>query len=90
MTDIYAVSLSASQGAGGTVVRAELIHSDEGRTTSASLVWPELPGINAAGNSSEWLYSVLSRLMMEYDDHTVISAKTQPTADFRAVAQREA
>ena len=90
MSEIYAVSLSASQGVGGPVMRAELLHSDDGRTTSASLEWPEIPAINAAGNSSEWLYSLLSRLLMEYDTHVVMQARTRPAADISVVNQREA
>jgi len=90
VTEIYAVSLSASQGVGGATVRAELLHSDDGRTTSASLEWPEVPPINAAGNSAEWLYSLLSRVLMEYDAHTVVAAKTRPSEDFKVVLQREA
>lgn len=90
MSDIYAVSISASQGVGGVVMRAELLHSDEGRTTSASLEWPEIPAINAAGNSAEWLYSVLSRVLMEYDAHVVTTARTKPAQDLKVVLQREA
>lgn len=90
MAEIYAVSLSTSQGVGGAVVRAELLHSDDGRTTSASLEWPEIPAINAKGNSAEWLYSLLSRLLMDYDTHTVTQARTRPTEDISVVSQREA
>ena len=90
MSEIYAVSLSASQGPDGASVRANLIYSDDGRTTSASIEWPEMDGINAAGNSSEWLYSLLSRLLMEYDVHTVVSAKTTPAPGVKVVNQREA
>ena len=90
MAEIYAVSLSTSQGVGGVVVRAELLHSDDGRTTTASLEWPEIPAINAAGNSAEWLYSLLSRLLMEYDTHTVTQARTRPTESISVVSQREA
>lgn len=90
MPEIYAACISASQGASGVTVRANLIHSDDGRTTEASIEWPEIPAINAEGNSAEWLYSVLSRLLMEYDVHTVTSAKTSPSQDFKVVLQREA
>lgn len=90
MAELYAVCLSASQGRRGPKVTANLIFSDEGRTTDAHIEWPEMPAINAAGNSSEWLYSVLSRLLMEYDAHTVVSARTQPAQDLSVVSQREA
>lgn len=90
MPEIYAASLSVSQGAKGPKLSAHLVHSDDGRTTEAHLEWPILPPINAGGNSSEWLYSLLSRTLMEYDAHTVVSASTHPVQDFSVVNQREA
>lgn len=90
MADIYAVCLSISQGAGDVTVRAHLLHSDDDRTTEASVSWPSVPPINAEGNSSEWLYSVLSRMLMNYDDHIVTEASTHSAAKLSPVVQREA
>lgn len=68
---VYAVSLSASQGASAPRVSAHLIMSHDGAKTSIDLEW-ELPhAIQAGGSPTEWLYSVLSRIVQDYDDHTI-------------------
>lgn len=90
MPEIYAASLSVSQGAKGPKLAAHLLYSDDGRTTEAHIEWPQLPPINAAGDSAEWLYSLLSRVLMEYDAHTVVSASTHPAQELKVVGQREA
>lgn len=90
MQGIYAVCLSASQGVDGVKIRAHVLFSDDGRTTEATLAWPELGAIQAEGDSSAWLYSVLSRLLMDYDNHMVENAKVHPAASLSGTVQREA
>lgn len=68
---IYAVSLSASQGAHGPRVSAHLIMSHEGAKTSVDLTWDLPHAIEAGGSPTEWLYSVLGRVVQDYDDHTI-------------------
>lgn len=71
MEPIYAVSLSASQSAGPPSVTAALVYSEGPARSTVRLEW-ELPTrINPAGNAGEWLYAVLSRLVQDYDDHTI-------------------
>ena len=68
---IYAVSISASQGKYGPHVMGHLIFSEEGRKTAVDISW-ELPhAIQAGGSPIEWLYSVLSRVVQDFDDHTI-------------------
>ena len=78
MTDHYAACLSLSQGSNGTTARAFLLLSSEGRTHELALEWPPLGEINANLDVSEWLYSALSRLVTNYDDHLVVKAKLEP------------
>lgn len=73
MARIYAASLSMSQGDGVPQVHANLLVSQDGAKTSVALGWDLPTPINADGNAGEWLYAVLSRLVQDYDDHTVKS-----------------
>lgn len=90
MSEVYAVCLSTSQGHAGVSVRAHLLHTDDDGTLEVTVEWPELPAINAKGVPTEWLYSVLSRLLQDYDVNTVTSAKTSPSVVLKGVRQREA
>ena len=78
MTEIYAASLSLSQGSRGTTACASLMLCHEGQTRELSLEWPNLGDINAHLDVAEWLYSALSRLVTNYDEHTVVIAKVHP------------
>lgn len=79
MTEIYAGCVSFSQGRQGTTVRASLIHSEDGQTRQLTVEWPNLGDINANGDAAEWLYSALSRLVTNYDEHTLVKASVKPT-----------
>lgn len=71
MPRIYAAALSMSQGDGVPTVHANLLVSEDGRKTSLSLGWDLPTPINAGGNVGEWLYAVLSRLVQDFDEHSV-------------------
>jgi len=73
MTHIYAASLSISQGSGVPQVHANLLVSEEGHKSVIKLGWDLPTPVNAEGNAGEWLYAVLSRVVQDYDEHTVKS-----------------
>ena len=71
MQPIFAVAIAASQGSDTPVVTATLTYAEEHARSAVNLRW-ELPTrINAPGQAGEWLYAVLSRLVQDFDDHTV-------------------
>ena len=80
MSQIYAASISLSQSTTGTTCRAHLLYSSQGTARELTLDFPNLGDINANGDVSEWLYSALSRLMMDYDMHAVTEARVLPVA----------
>lgn len=84
MTMIYSVAISASQSCDPPSVTASLGLADDDRKAMLHLRW-ELPTrINADGNAGEWLYAVLSRLVQDYDEHTITSVeyeRTQPKGE---------
>jgi hypothetical protein len=83
MAPIYAACISVSQGSGQPKVSAVMVVHDEDRRTNVTVEW-DLPGaVNADGNPSEWLYSVLNRLVMGYDDHTVTAASVAGVEDMK-------
>lgn len=79
MTEIYAASLSLAQGSEGTTVSASLLMSADGQCREVSLEWPNLGDINANGDVTEWLYSALSRLVTNYDEHRIKTTSITPT-----------
>jgi hypothetical protein len=78
--EIYAASLSFCQGRGETTASGTLLLSYEGRQVQLTVEWPGLGHINPGLDVSEWLYSALSRVVMNYDDHVVTEAATHPSA----------
>lgn len=78
MPEIYAASLSVGQGSRETTVSASLILSHEGTLRELTLEWPGLGHINPGLDVSEWLYSALSRLVMNYDEHTLTEGRVRP------------
>ena len=71
---VYAVSLSASQGSEPGKATAYLSVVSEGRHTDLRVEWQLPTAINADGNPGEWLYAVLSRLVQDFDEHTITYA----------------
>lgn len=81
MSEIYAVALTVSQGAGRISATAALLHSEEGRKTNIAMEWKLPHPINAGGNPGEWLYAVLSRITQDYDLHQVTRAEIDGLGD---------
>lgn len=79
MPRIYAASLSMSQGSGVPQVNATLLLSEDGRQTTVNLGWRLPTPVNDSVSPGEWLYAVLSRVVQDYDDHTVFSAVLKPS-----------
>lgn len=90
MSEIYAASISTSQSNQGVSVRAHLLYSSDGTARELTLEFPKLDGINANGDVSEWLYSVLSRIVMDYDMHVVAEARVLPVRALVEEIRREA
>jgi hypothetical protein len=88
MVPIFAVSLSASQSAGPPEVTATLVYAEDQARSRVSLRWQLPTRINPGSNAGEWLYAVLSRLVQDYDDHTVelVTVTTEPAVEERSNA----
>lgn len=71
---VYAACLSFAQGGGAPTVTGTMLVSEEGRRTTISAQWKLPHAIEAEGNPAEWLYSVLSRVVADFDDHVVTGA----------------
>ena len=81
MSEIMAASLSLAQSDLGLSVSGHLLHSEEGRRTHVTLEWKLPHPINAGGNPGEWLYSVLCRVVQDYDMHDVLAAEVDSTME---------
>lgn len=75
MEPIYAVALSITQGADGPTPVAHLSYTDDDRKYMLRLQWSEMPKRNAAGDAGQWLYSVLLRLVEDFDAHEITQAQ---------------
>lgn len=71
MRPIYSVALTVTQGEGTPTATATLGYHEETQRSHISLSWDLPCSINAGGNPGEWLYAVLSRLVQDFDDHTI-------------------
>lgn len=71
MKPIYAVCISAAQGSEPGQVSASLTYKEDGRDAQVHLHWDLPTVIEAEGVVSEWLYSVLSRVVQDFDDHVI-------------------
>ena len=75
MVDIYSACISVSQSVDAPRVTASLGLATDDRKSMIHLEWTLPTRINADGNAGEWLYAVLSRLVQDYDEHTITSVE---------------
>lgn len=79
MTQIYSASIQVRQMDEAPVVTASILFTEYEHAVDIDLHW-ELPhAIEADGNAGEWLYAVLSRVVQDYDDHTLNRVKIETT-----------
>lgn len=90
MKDLYAASLSLSQYHNGTTVNAALTLIADGQSRQVTVDWPNLGDINSNQDVLEWLYSALSRVITNYDDHTITSLAVEPYVPFGEELSSEA
>ena len=90
MNGIYAVALTITQGASGPTPSAHLSYSEDDRKYMLHLQWPEMPKRQAAGDAGQWLYSVLLRLVEDFDEHTILSAEVNGVSEMREDADAQA
>lgn len=78
MEPIYAVSLSIGQSAGNSDARAFLSVRNDDRSVMIKMDWKDLPKVAAQGSPGDWLYAVLGRLVMAFDEHEVTMVEVHP------------
>lgn len=78
MSNHYAVSLSASQGAYDVTANVCLIHADDHHETVINLTWPAMPPQPSPENAGEWLLGLLEALVTDFHSHIVYSTTRQP------------
>lgn len=87
MEPIYAVALSMTQGVDGPTPVAHLSYSEGDRKYMLRLQWPEMPKRQAEGDAGLWLYSVLLRLVEDFDEHTITEAKVDGVEEMKEAAR---
>lgn len=75
MEPIYAVSLSIGQSGAKSDARAFLSVRNDDRAVMIRMEWQDLPKVQVQGSPGDWLYGVLGRLLMAYDEHEVMTVE---------------
>lgn len=77
MNPIYAVALSITECGEGPTPVAHLSYQDDDRKYMLRVAWDQLPARNAGGDAGQWLYSVLLRLVENFDAHEITEASVE-------------